>query len=412
MSYIVNWKKESKVNRINKIFLFILSPFFSLLYSLKSINTKSSFVVVFLFSICFGMAFTVSNIRDFNNNNDAVSYRADFEMYCITDGTEFQRGFNDFISFKGENKDYYFDTVAFYVSRITNNYHVMFFVFSIVFAFFQLKSLKYLVLNNNFRISLFCILLVYLFAWNQIVNINGMRFWTAAWIGVYCIFKIFYENKNKNFLLALITPFIHGSFWIFLVMLVVAKFLSKYEKIWIILFIMSIIVSNILLELAQSYSGFIPSFIENEFRHYTDAMYVKQTFDTAGTGLWWVDKVFETLRKLYINALIIILIINRRKILLDINDIRLYRFMLVYTTFSNFGMSIPSFGNRFIILSYSIIAFLWLTSFKGLKYNWIIYLFPIAFFMSIYHQINLYNLVTDVYFYISSPLILIPEYLF
>ena len=239
-----------------------------------------------------------------------------------------------------------------------------------------------------------------------------MRFWTAAWIGVYCIFKIFYENKSKNFLLALITPFIHGSFWIFLVMLVVAKFLSKYEKIWIILFIMSIIVSNILLELAQSYSGFIPSFIENEFRHYTDAMYVKQTFDTAGTGLWWVDKVFETLRKLYINALIIILIINRRKILLDINDIRLYRFMLVYTTFSNFGMSIPSFGNRFIILSYSIIAFLWLTSFKGLKYNWIIYLFPIAFFMSIYHQINLYNLVTDVYFYISSPLILIPEYLF
>lgn len=412
MSYIVNWKKESKVNRINKIFLFILSPFFSLLYSLKSINTKSSFVVVFLFSICFGMAFTVSNIRDFNNKNDAVSYRADFEMYCLTDGTEFQRGFNDFISFKGENKDYYFDTVAFYVSRITNNYHVMFFVFSIVFAFFQLKSLKYLVLNNNFRISLFCILLVYLFAWNQIVNINGMRFWTAAWIGVYCIFKIFYENKSKNFLLALITPFIHGSFWIFLVMLVVAKFLSKYEKIWIILFIMSIIVSNILLELAQSYSGFIPSFIENEFRHYTDAMYVKQTFDTAGTGLWWVDKVFETLRKLYINALIIILIINRRKILLDINDIRLYRFMLVYTTFSNFGMSIPSFGNRFIILSYSIIAFLWLTSFKGLKYNWIIYLFPIAFFMSIYHQINLYNLVTDVYFYISSPLILIPEYLF
>ena len=129
MSYIVNWKKESKVNRINKIFLFILSPFFSLLYSLKSINTKSSFVVVFLFSICFGMAFTVSNIRDFNNKNDAVSYRADFEMYCLTDGTEYQRGFNDFISFKGENKDYYFDTVAFYVSRITNNYHVMFFVF-------------------------------------------------------------------------------------------------------------------------------------------------------------------------------------------------------------------------------------------------------------------------------------------
>lgn len=412
MSYLSNWKKETSSNTINKIFLFIVSPILSLILSLKEINTRSSFIVIFLFYLCFGMAFTVSNNRDADNKIDGVSYRANFERYRITNEIEYYYGLKDFLSFEGENKDYYFDTVAFYVSRITDNYHVMFFVFSIVFAFFQLKCLKYLVLNKYFTVSALNMLLVLLFTWNQIFNINGMRFWTAAWIGVLCMFKIFYEKKNSYFLLALTTPFFHGSFWIFLIVICIAKLFSHFEKSWIALFIISIIASNILLEFVQGYSGFIPSFIENEVLYYTDSYYVKDTFEGTGTGFWILDKIFGIISKAYINILIIILIINKKKVSLNQQDIRLYRLLIVWATFANFGMSIPSLGNRFIIMAYSLIAFLWLTFFKGEKYNWVIYLFPIAFFMSIYHQINLYDKVTDFLFYISSPFVLIPQYLF
>lgn len=411
MSYLLRWKKESNYSLPTKLLFFIISPFISLLYSLKSINTKSSFIIIFLFSICFGIAFTVPKMRDDANQNDGVEYRARFEQYCMTSDVEYYNGLDDFLSFNGENKDYYFDTIAFYVSKISHNYHVMFFVLSIVFVFFQLKCLKYFILNESFKVSLTCMLLLYLFTWNQIVNINGVRFWTAAWIGVYCIFKIFYDNKNRYLLLTLITPFFHGSFWIYIAVIFAAKFFARYEKLWIILFILSIITSNVLLEVMQGYTGYIPSFLENSIAYYTDEFYVNK-LNSEGTGLWWIDKFFNILRKSYINILVIILILNRNKISLEKNDTRLYRFLLVLVTFANFGMSIPSLGNRFIILSYSIIAFLWLTFFKGQKYNWAIYIFPIAFFMSIYHQFNLYNLVTDGLFYISSPFILIPQYLF
>ena len=398
MGHFVKWRKASRENVISKVVLFIISPFLSLLYSLKSINTKSSFVVLFLFSICFGMAFTVTDVRN-DKELDGVSYRARFKDYCNTSAFEYYTGFEDFLSFDGENKDYYYDTVAYLVSRITENYHVMFFLFS-------------LVLNKDFNVSSVCMILVLLFAWNQIFNINGMRFWTAAWVGVYCMFKIFYEGKNRYFLLALMTPFFHGSFWVYLFVLLIAKLTAKFEKFWIVLFILSIITSNVLLEFVQGYSGFMPSFLEGSVNFYTDDFYVRDRFESTGTGFWWVDKLFGIISKIYINIIVVILILNKGKVELDNDSKSLFGLLLVWLTFSNFGMSIPSVGGRFVVLGYSLIAFLWLNFFKGKQYNIIIYLFPFAFFMAIYHQINLYGMVTDLFFYISSPFILIPQYLF
>lgn len=411
MSYLLRWKREARTSLHSKLFLFIISPFIALLYSLKSLNTRSSFIIIFLFSICFGMAFSVTDVIN-DKQLDGVSYRVRFKDYCHTSAFEYYTGLEDFLSFDGRNKDYYYETVAFFVSRITENYHVMFFLFSVVFAFFQLRSLKYLVLNKDFRVSSVCMILVLLFAWNQIFNINGMRFWTAAWVGVYCMFKIFYEGKNKYFLLALTSPFFHGSFWLYLIVLLIAKLTAKFEKIWIVLFIFSIISSNILLEIVQGYNGFMPSFLEGSVYSYTDDFYVRDRFESTGTGFWWVDKLFGIISKIYINTIVVILILNRKKVELDNSSKSLFGLLLVWLTFSNFAMSIPSVGGRFVVLGYSLIAFLWLNFFKGKQYNIIIYLFPFAFFMAIYHQINLYAMVTNLFFYISSPFILIPQYLF
>ena len=48
---------ENKVDVASKLILFILSPFLGFIYSLKRVNTKSSFIIFFLFSLCFGMCF-------------------------------------------------------------------------------------------------------------------------------------------------------------------------------------------------------------------------------------------------------------------------------------------------------------------------------------------------------------------
>ena len=206
------WLKENNRDKSLKIILFLLSPFFSFLYALRRMNTKSSYIVFFLFAVFFGMSFTVSNVRGIDGTTDGISYRNAFESYKNVSTSQYYDGLKRFFTFDEGNKDY--DTVAFYVSRITDNYHVMFMFFAAIFAFFQLKTFRFLTTEDNFNNSLVCVLLAFLFTYNQIFNINGMRFWTAAWIGVYSIFQIFLNDNKKYFLLALCTPFFS---WLFLV---------------------------------------------------------------------------------------------------------------------------------------------------------------------------------------------------
>lgn len=194
---MTTWPKENNSDKALKIILFLISPFIAFLYSLRTIKTKSSYVVFFLFCVFFGLSFSVSAGKDEHNRADGASYREKFELYKYVSDSEFYNRFNEYFTFEEGAKDYYFDTVAFYVSRVTDNYHIMFMVFAIVFAYFGLKSLRFLTSEPKFDASLSCLILVYLFMINQIFNINGVRFWTAAWIGVYCIFQIF-RNGNKK----------------------------------------------------------------------------------------------------------------------------------------------------------------------------------------------------------------------
>src|SRR5690606_5049315 len=220
----------------------LCSPFIAFLYSLRTIKTKSSYVVFFLFCVFFGLSFSVSAGKDEENKSDGASYREKFELYKYVSDSEFYYRFNEYFTFEEGAKDYYFDTVAFYVSRVTDNYHIMFMVFAIVFAYFGLKSLRFLTSEPKFDASLSCLILVYLFMINQIFNINGVRFWTAAWIGVYCIFQIFRNNNKKYFLLALCTPFFHGAFWVYIVVITFAYFSKCTRKLWVVLFFISFLV--------------------------------------------------------------------------------------------------------------------------------------------------------------------------
>lgn len=407
------WQQEEKSDIATKTILFLISPFVSFLYSLHNIKTKSSYVVFFLFFIFFGLSFTVSNIRTSSgaDSGDGVSYRANFEMYRQVSYSQYVDGLKGFFSFNEGQKDYYFDTVAFYVSRITDNYHVMFMIFAIIFAFFSLKTFKFITSEISFDTSLSCFILAYLFMINQIFNINGMRFWTAAWIGVYCIFQIFRNGKKKYFLLVLCTPFFHGSFWIYVVIIIFSYFFKKYEKTWIVFFIISFFISNLSIELIRNITGFLPDFLNRWAEYYVDETYIEFR-NQAGKGFWWVPKLFNILVNAYINLLVFLFIKNSSMIKANQNSKNLYLFLLILMTFANFTMPVPSLGNRFIVLSYPLIAYIWLVNYKIIKYKYILYMMPFIFsFNILWLFIKMYPNVLEPCFYYSSPFYLIYKYL-
>jgi hypothetical protein len=406
---MATWLTESNHDKANKVILFLISPFLAFVYSLKRIKTKSSYVVFFLFSIFFGIAFTVQSGKRGDAYIDSVSYRELFEQYKFVSHQEFTKNFKDFLTFSEGKKDYYFDTVAFYVSRITDNYHVMFMVFAAVFAFFSLKTFKFLTSEDNFDASLSCYILAYLFMINQIFNINGMRFWTAAWIAVYAIFQIFKNNNKKYFLLALITPFFHGAYWIYLAVIVIAYFFKNYSKLWILLFFISFFVSNISIDLIYSLTDKLPLFLADMALSYTNPEYVELRRASLASSQF--AKIFDFLIRFYLNFMVYLFIRNSKTINNNPKTQNLFSFLLVWVTFVNFTMPVPSLGGRFMTLSYPLIAYIWLVNFKGKKYTKILYAMPFVFLFSFYIQLQYYNMVLDPVFYISNPFYLIYKYL-
>ncbi len=404
------WAKENKLQISLKIILFLVSPIISFFYSLKNIKTRSSYIIFFLVALFFGMAFTVQKGDLSGSTFDGSYYREIFEQFRIESYLNYLDGLKDFFTFNNGRKDYYFETIAFVVSRITNNYHALFFVFAFVFAFFSLKTFKFLTSENNFTSSLSCFILAYLFMTNQIFNINGVRFWTAGWIGVYSIFQIFRNGNNRYFLLVFCTPFVHGVYWVFIAVILLAFFLRRYEKIWVILFFISFLFSSIAVEVITDVSNFLPSFLQSLIHSYasTEAL---QNFNQPGEGFSWVARLFDFLIKLYINLMVYLFIKNSDRIKANSKSKSIYTFLLVYMTFVNFVMSIPSLGVRFIVLSYPVIAYIWLVNFKGRKYQHVLYAMPIVFWLAIYTQINQYLNVLQFDFYVSNPFYLIYKYL-
>lgn len=403
-----NWQLESNQKLTVKIILFLVSPVLGLVYSFNSLRTKSTYWIIFLFCLYFGFSFTVSNQRT-EGSIDGITYRADFEEMSYESSISFKEDLLEYLTFDAGDQDFYFKSLAFGVSRFTSNYHVFFFFVALIFAFFQLRTLRFFTLHDNYKDSLFCLILFGLFIWNQIFNINGLRFWTAAWIAVYSCFQLLVSRNKAYLLLALLTPFVHGSYFLFLIVLAIYFIFGRFEKPWIVLFLCSFIISTIAVELTQNTVTFLPEVFSRKVEYYTDAQYIEER--STGSGFWFVGEFFRTLSYIYTNVLVCILILKNRTVASGDTNRLLLRFLIILITFSNIFMPVPSVGGRFIQLTYPMIAYLWLSYFSDKKHSWIIYCLPFVWFMNIYYMAIHYMSVLDISFFVASPIYSALKYL-
>ena len=404
------WQKEKGSNLGFKIILFIVSPFFSFLYSLGSLKTKSSYVVMFLFFLFFGLCFTVGTDRD-EQSNDAVSYRQQFERYIRWDQAEYNAQVYEYVTFSGNegNKDLFFTTLAFGVSRLTDNYHILFFFCAAIFGFFTLRCLRYLTLNEHFKTSLLCFLLFLLFTFNQIYNINGVRFWTAAWVGVYCIFKIVIDKNYRYYFLLALTPLIHVAFFVFVAVFLLCYFTRSRTRIWTVLFFLSFVFSSLAADILDGISDYLPPVLAHMVDSYSSESALAAREEYFG-GVSWYGRILQFLQRAYPNLLLIVLLarVNKNK---DSRNKDLFLFTLAFLTCVNFFMPIPSLGGRYILLSYPLLAYLWLSCFKAHAFNGWIYLMPLFLFRGFYVMfVNNYPRVVPAELLYMNPFSLLIKY--
>jgi hypothetical protein len=285
----------------------------------------------------------------------------------------------------------------------------MFMIFAAIFAYFALKSLKIFTSEYTSDKSYIYFVLLFLFMFNSIFNINGARFWTASWVGVYGLLTLFVKDNKKGWLFIIITPLFHGSYWLFLLIVLVASYLKRFEKSWIVLFFVSFIFSSFATEIIAKSLNILPPFLMKMADSYTSAEYLESR--QATTSYQKIDFVLKILVRIYINIMVYFFIKNSSIIKSNPKTKNLYLFLLVWMTFVNFSSSVPSLGDRFLLFSYPLIAYIWLVSFGTLKYKRFFDLFPIVFSLTIYAIFTLYTSVLDWTFFFSSPFVLIYKYL-
>lgn len=397
------WLKEDKVDIATKVALFLISPFISFLYSLRRINTKSSFVFFFLFALLYGLCFTVvADTTSIFETSDAARWRYRFENIPI-------RSFDDYIVFCSEYfryegtdvRDIYFGSVSFFVHSFTDNYHVFFFMIALVFSFFQLKSFRFMTSSSSFDNTIVCLFLCALFTRNCIANISGVRYWSAAWICIYGLFQYFYSEKRQYLLLLLCTPLVHRSFFFLYPILLLSTF--NNEKVWKYIFFISCVSSSLSTYIIRDATPYLPAFLTYMVEAYTE----KSTVE-----IFSFTKLFLTnIAMIYIDILFFLIILRAKKIMSK-NVYRMYQFTLIFISIVNFVMPVPSLGVRFFVIAEALVAFLWLNVMgTRSKYNWLIYLMPLflvrQFFIEGFSIIRY----QEMDFFLKNPFSLIITYL-
>lgn len=387
------------LNKDNKatLALFFIQPFIAFLFAISHLKSKYSFIVIFLFFVLFGFTFLAEN-----QNADSYDYINEFNQYRSLGSIQYKNDIKDFFTFESNIKDIYTVTSYFIVSKLTSNYHILMALWAFVFSFFYMKSFRFFVILPDFKKSIIVSLLAFLFLYsNNIFNINGVRFYTAAWIAVYIIFEIIVNENYKYALLSIFTPLIHTSYYFFIGLIIIYLLTRKFEKVWVVLFFVSFFISEISIQLIQNFKEYMPTAIQNMIWSYTreEAIIEKQVILE---NLPLYAKILNKLPSYFINLLMFVFIYFNKRIRLFRTGHQIYVFLLIWMSFVNFTMAIPSLGGRFIALSLPFICYLSLMTFRYIPIlPKLIYLIPFVYSYSLFYWFRNMISVTDPYLIIS-----------
>lgn len=403
---------RSEIDRdiFNKVILFLISPLLGFLAALRRMNTRSSFVVFFLFAVFFGMCFTTSIGKDELNRGDAAAYRYRFEQYRYYNTTDILVVFQEFTSMQdSKSRDIYVPLMSFVTAQVSENYHLFFALLAVVMSMFMLLSFKFLVGEEAFKYSWVCLLLAYFFIYgNGIFNINGCRFWTASWIAIYCNFQLFRNGNKKYLALALLTPMVHSSYWFYLIILVVVYIFGRFTYFWKTAFFISFLISSVSMQLLQDLSDYLPPSLQ-----FLVDRYINNDIEEKGNLYQVLRRLFSLAGSIYLTCMMYLFMKNEVKIVKNKKTKALYRFLLVWMTIVFFVMPIPSLGIRYLKLAMPVMAYIWLVTFesRGMYRNFI-KIFPLFFLMVIYEEYTGYannSVYSD--FYYTSPIYQVYKYL-
>ena len=382
---------------------FIIAPFLSFIGFISRAKNERNLWILFFFYLLFGLCFTLNQKSGF----DSLRYVAEFEAI---NGGSLQDIYLANIIKDGGISDLYYPVIAWLANKIGgNNYHIMFLCFAFVFAIFTVNSLKIFYAKSKTTLGwMYSLTILILISNNFIFNINGMRFWTAAWVLLYGALTFYIKHKKTGLFWILITPFIHSTFIISILLLVVSKFLGKFEKVWIAFLITSIPFSFLSVSLMPVVSNYIPDLYQGKFDFYTNQQYIMER--SGGIGFTYLENILHTCL-MVLEAFILYKYykIKKRDNKWELRP--LFHFTIIFVAFSNFFSAIPSVG-RFITVAFPLVVyFVWIKAESRFYRQYMLYFLAAMSFSIMDLIVNKIFLVLPSDFYFFNAVSLISDYI-
>lgn len=362
------------------IILFILWPFLAFVTALINYSQREAKKVVFFFLVYFGLT-VVLNLNDYV---DAVGYALQLRENAALPFSDFFKIIGGLYS-SDTSVDIVEPLISFIVSRFTDDYRFLFAAYAAFFGYFYLKSIN--LLHNRHQknpgwdaaihLAFFTIVL-------PITAINGFRMWTAAWIFFYGAYHVILFRDARYLILTLGASLVHWSFISANVILIIYYLFGNRNQIYFPILLSSFIVPRFITPLLNTISMRLGGALQTRYESYASEDYIMTRQGSMQEASWFL-KIGSDLVFFYLIIVMVYVYYRSRRMPEDRFERNLFSFLLLFLSFVNFGMGIPSFGSRFQILFFlfaSIYIFLYYNKLPGNKISLLtlIGLFPMLLY--------------------------------
>lgn len=260
----------------------ILFPILSLIDGIQNIRNKTGRNVLVLFITFFGyqLIYNVAGV-EFGEGADCARYAVVFKWAANLNDVSFMEFFSQLDSH--DNVDYFNPILLYLVSRFTDNPHIYFMIYALIFASFYIRNIQMLLWQCSVSQEKLWKLLFMATCFILSVNdFGGIRMPLAFQVFLYGVFKYVFYNKKSGLIWVGATLLIHYSMFAFVIFFFV--FLRTYKgnvKYYFAFFVFGHLLSSVDIPFLQQYFVLLPGGIEDRLNTYTNDANMEQ-FSESG----------------------------------------------------------------------------------------------------------------------------------
>jgi hypothetical protein len=332
------------------VFLFLIWPFFAALFAIRNYRAAWAKDLIWFFVAFFGFTLTIV-ATDADEKSDANRYRDKF-VDMAAQKVSFENVTSLFYDEESQVLDVLESLIIFVVSRVSDNYHVLFAVFGLIFGYFYSRNIWYLIERVRGKMATDNIPIILTFAF--IVGfweINGFRFWTATHIFLYGALPYLFEGKKSKMGFAFLAALMHFSYLLPLMVLGLHTALGKRTNIYFALFVITFFVKELnLSQLGEFLSSNLPEIFLPRVKSYVNEDRATETVEIYAKANWYVVW-YQLALKWSVAVFIVTIFLTGKKFLaVNKNYEKLFSFTLLMYSIANIFSLVPS-GGRFVSLS-------------------------------------------------------------